>query len=134
MKELLAGPCSTRSRSGPVWNQHGLHAIDAAGRRLRELMRHRRGGEAARVASMAWRAGSESLGTAALVSAQTWTRGPNESPGITTRTQGDHELTFYFLTGRALGKRGICRVGESAGEPPGHFTVLPAVRAERRRI
>ena len=72
--------------------------------RLRELVRHRRGGEVARVASMAWRAGSESLGTAALVSAQTWTRGPNESPGITTRTQGDHELTFDFLTGRALGK------------------------------
>ena len=127
---LVGGPAGCHTRVRRPGRHHGGEAAPAVRRRLRELMRHRRGGEVARVASMAWRAGSESLGTAALVSAQTWTRGPNESPGITTRTQGDHELTFDFLTGRALGKRGICRVGESAGEPPGHFTILPAVRAK----
>ena len=68
-----------------------LHAIDAAGRRLRELMRHRRGGEVARVASMAWRAGSESLGTAALVSAQTWTRSPRDTLDRLERAAPHHK-------------------------------------------
>ena len=56
---------------------------------------------------------------------------PHESRGITTRTQGDQELTFDFLTGRLVGEGRVRRVGESAREPPRNFTILPAVRAER---
>ena len=68
-EEELAYERSTRGtmfdeiQVGLCGNQHGLHAIDAVRRRLRELMRHRRGGEVARVASTAWRAGDASAGT-----------------------------------------------------------------------
>ena len=121
-EEELAYERSTRGtmfdeiQVGLCGNQHGLHAIDAVRRRLRELMRHRRGGEVARVSSMAWRAGSESRCRVALARhrrpgfgsnldtiSERCTR-PNESQGITTRTQGDHELNFAFLTGRLVGE------------------------------
>ena len=86
-EEELAYERSTRGtmfdeiQVGLCGNQRGLHAIDAVGRRLRELVRHRRGGEVARIASMEGRqrVRCSRRALSALVSAQTRTRSPRDA-------------------------------------------------------